>query len=516
MPNHLFDFEQEKPVNITRDELFRRLKETADQIRGGVDYKSLLLFLFYKALSDKWNKIVEDFMAEGQTRTHAYLLANSKYYILYDENDQKLLTWHEVTKSRETLTELANALTRISRLNEKLTELEKLVEVLGFRGFINEDNLHTIESIIQIFNNLDFSKISYDVLGDAYMWILNYFAPQRAKEGENYTPVEIVKLVVSLLDPEIDEKKGDLTVLDPALGSGSMLIVSRDYVRKKYGRDGEEVLMLYGQERNEIMGVLAKMNLILHDITNLDVFIGDSLTNPRFPECDYVVTNPPWNQDYNVDVLIEDPKVKKIYTQFTSVLPPKNSMDWAWIQLMLYFARKKVGIILDNGALFRGGSEGRIREAVVKGDLIEAVVLLPEKLFYNTSAPGCVMIFNKNKPKERKGKILFINASGEYEKHPEIRRLNRLGEKNIERIVDSYRSFKDVDGFARVVDIEEIAKNDFNLNVSLYVMPVMDEEDIDIAKEYSELKELEKEREEIEKKLEEYINGIVKAMGESE
>lgn len=503
----------EKSVSPTRDKLFRSLKAGADLIRGGVDYKVLLLFLFYKALSDKWNALVNQFIAEGHTKTQAYLLANRKYYILYDENEQKLLTWHEVTKSRETIAELANALTRISRLNEKIADLEKLVEILGFKGFISEDNLHTIESIIQIFNSLDFSKIPYDVVGDAYMWILNYFAPQKAKEGENYTPVEIVKLVVSLLDIEIDEENGVVTVLDPALGSGSMLIVSRDYIREKYGKEGEDVLMLYGQERNEIMGVIAKMNLILHDIRNYEIYIGDSLNNPRFPQCDYVVANPPWNQDYNVNGLIEDPKVKRIYTQFTSTLPPKNSMDWGWIQLMLYFARKKVGIILDNVALFRGGSEKRIREAVVKKDLIEAVVLLPEKLFYNTGAPGIVMIFNKNKPEDRKGKILFINASQEFEKHPEVRRLNRLGEKNIEKIVNAYREFKNIEGFAKVVSIEEIAKNDYDLNVTLYVVPIEEEEEINIAEEFEELKKIEKERDEVKAKLEDHVSGVIRALG---
>ncbi len=505
-------FVDEKSVSPTRDKLFRTLKAGADLIRGGVDYKVLLLFLFYKALSDKWNAIVEKYIREGLTRTQAYILANSEYYVLYDENEQKLLTWHEVTKSRETIAELANALTRISRLNEKLSEdLEKLVEVLGLKGFISEDNLHTIESMIHIFNSLDFSRIPYDIIGDAYMWILNYFAPQKAKEGENYTPIEIVKLVVSLLDIEIED--GIVSVLDPALGSGSMLIVSRDYVREKYGDEGVESLMLYGQERNELMGVIANMNLILHDIKNYEIFIGDSLANPRFPQCDYVVANPPWNQDYNVNGLIEDPKVKRIYTQFTSVLPPKNSMDWGWIQLMLYFAKKKVGIILDNGALFRGGSEKRIREAIVRRDLIEAIVLLPEKLFYNTGAPGVIIIFNKNKPEERKGKILFINASKEYEKHPEVRRLNRLGEKNIEKIVKAYREFKDIRGFARVVNIEEIAKNDFNLNVTLYVTPIVEEEKIDVVEEWRELEKIEAERDEIKAKLSEYVSGIMRALG---
>jgi len=469
----------------TRDKLINSLKAAADYIRGGVDYKVLVIFLFYKALSDKWLAQVDKYIKEEFTKTQAYLLANSEFYTLYDEDEQKLLTWNEVTKSRETIIELANALTRISRLNGKFSDLQKLVDILGLRGFINEDNLHTIESIIDVFNSLDFSRIPYDVIGDAYMWILNYFAPQKAKEGENYTPQEIVRLVVNLLDIE-----NGSTVLDPALGSGTMLIESWRYVRNKEGSNFE--LMLYGQERNEIMGIIAKMNLILHDIKNYEILIGDSLSNPRFPICDYVIANPPWNQDYNVDGLKEDPKIKRIYTTFASDgFPPKQSMDWAWIQLMLYFANRKVGIILDNGALFRGGREKKIREEIVSKDLIEAVVLLPEKLFYNTGAPGVVIVLNKKKTEERKEKIIFINASNEYEKHPNVRRLNRFGEKHIRKIVDAYRKFEDIDGFARVVSLEDIKEKDYNLNVSLYVFPVVEKEEINLAEELNEFRVIE-------------------------
>lgn len=336
------------------------------------------------------------------------------------------------------------------------------------------------------------------------MWILNYFAPQKAKEGENYTPQEIVRLVVNLLDI-----KNGSTVLDPALGSGTMLIESWRYVREKEDSDVE--LMLYGQERNEIMGIIAKMNLILHDIKNCEILIGDSLANPRFPACDYVIANPPWNQDYNVSALKEDPRVKKIYITFASDgFPSKQSMDWAWVQLMLYYANKKVGIVLDNGALFRGGKEKKIRQEIVERDLIEAVVLLPEKLFYNTGAPGIVMVLNKNKPEERKGKVIFINASNEYEKHPEVRRLNRLGEEHIRKIVDAYREFKDIGGFAKVISLEKIKEKDYNLNVSLYVFPVTEEEEINLAEELKEFREIGEREREIVSEAVRFIEEILK------
>ncbi|MEM3896914.1 MAG: N-6 DNA methylase, partial [Archaeoglobaceae archaeon] len=153
------------------------------------------------------------------------------------------------------------------------------------------------------------------------------------------------------------------------------------------------------------------------------------------------------------------------------------------------------------------------RSKIVEKDWVESVILLPEKLFYNTGAPGAIIIFNKNKPPKRKGKILFINASIEYIPHPSVRRLNSLSDKNIERIVEAYRKFSDITGFSRVVDKNEIIDNDYNLNVTLYVMPVEEVERIDIKKEFSELKELEKEREEIGKKLENYISEITKAIG---
>jgi type I restriction enzyme M protein len=174
----------------------------------------------------------------------------------------------------------------------------------------------------------------------------------------------------------------------------------------------------------------------------------------------------------------------------------------------------RVGVVIDNGCLFRGGKEGDIRRKIVEADLIECVLLLPEKLFYNTGAPGAIIIFKKDKPAERKNKILFINASNEYIKHPTVRKLNSLSDENIRRIVEAYRKFKDIAGFCKVANIEEVRNNNYNLNVTLYVAPVEESEQIDIIKEWSELKELEREKQEITSKLEQYISEIAQATGE--
>jgi len=500
---------------VTRERLFRTLRAAADLIRGGIDYKVLLLFLFYKAVSDKWMERVKRYIAEGKSVTQAYMLANRDFMFLYDEDEQKLLTWHEVTKSRETISGIANALMHIARLNSEISELRKLVEVLGLLGFISEDNMHILEGIVKVFNELDFSQIDYDLLGEAYQWILSYFAPQKAKEGEVYTPREVIKLLVRLLDIE-----NGSVVVDPAAGSGAMLIEAFRYVTNKVIENGGSIedvdLELYGQERNEITAIIAKLNLILNNIIGntqasltANIFIGDSLLNPRFPEADYILSNPPWNQDgYGEEVLSKDPKLREIYRYG---YPPDSQADWAWIQLMLAYARRKVGIVIDSGALFRGGKEKNIRMKIVNEDLIEAVILLPEKLFYNTQAPGVIIVFNKNKPPERKGKILFINASNEYEPHPEVRRLNRLGEKHIEKIVSVYREFKTVEGLSRVVDLKEIRDNDYNLNVTLYVQPLTETTEIDLEKELHELLEIDRQAREAEARTIQYIQQIIQA-----
>jgi type I restriction enzyme M protein len=176
----------------------------------------------------------------------------------------------------------------------------------------------------------------------------------------------------------------------------------------------------------------------------------------------------------------------------------------------------RVGIVIDNGCLFRGGKEKAVRSAVLseENDLVECVILLPEKLFYNTGAPGAIIIFNKHKPVERRGKVLFVNASKEFEQHPEVRKLNILGKKHIEKIAGAYRSFGEEKGFSRVVGLDEIRQNDYNLNLTLYVMADEEGEQINIGKEYAELKELERERQDAAGRLEQLLSEITHAAGD--
>jgi len=501
-----------------KDDLIRLLKSAADIIRTAVPYESILLLLFYKVVSDKWISIVSKYKSEGYTDEQAYILANEEYLKLYDEHGKRLLTWNVVTRNPQTIQNIELALSQIIELNKteegiSLGELRRVIDRVGFSTLANKPDLRPIlVNLVQLFDKYDFSMIDYDVIGDAYQWILSYFAPTKAKEGETYTPREVIKLMVRLMDPE-----NNSTIVDPACGSAAMLIESYNQVKAKL-KGEDPSLKLYGQDRNELMVAVAKMNLLLHGIrTDAKILFADSLINPEFLKelgdlgADYVIANPPWNQDGYGEDKLGKPELRRIYKYG---YPPNNTADWAWIQLMLYTARKKAVVVIDQGALFRGGKEREIRSKMINEDLVEAVILLPEKLFYNTQAPGAILVLNKGKPQERRGKILFINASNEYKPHPEVRRLNMLGEDNIDKITKAYREFAEVPGFSRIVPIEEMRKYDYNLNVTLYVTPIGEEESIDLASEWEELKRIEQERQELTNKVNHIMNEITKALGE--
>ncbi len=504
-----------------RGSLITLLKRAADLVRGKVDYEVLLILLFYKAFSDlwkeEWKEAVEELINEGWSKEEAEKEAKHKDYhtIYYIPNPEKNL-WENVIKARENLTErIRDAVRAIGEGNPEISDaIERFLRYLD--DLIGKGDIDLIiRQVVDIFNEIKFSYVERDVLGDAYEWLINYFAPQKAKAGELFTPREVVRLLIEMLEPSKERRK----ILDPAAGSGGMLIYSYKFVRDKFGEDLAKELVLVGQESKDINYAILKLNLLLHGIglgKNVKVYLEDSLLRPLFKEqapFDIVIFNPPWNLDgYGEDTL----KKSEVRQIFSPTYPPNKSADWAWIKLALYFTKEdgKVGVVIDNGCLFRGGKEKKIRQEIIEKDWVECVILLPEKLFFNTGAPGAIIIFNKNKPKERKNKILFINASQEFKKHPEIRKMNRLTEEGINKIVDVYKKFKTVDNFSKVVSLDEIKENDYNLNVTLYVMSLIEDEKIDVKKEFYELKKLEEERKKIEKEMNNFISNIIKALGE--
>lgn len=496
---------------MTRSDLDALLKRAADLIRTRVDYTFILLLLFYKRISDKWemeydqayNQALEDGLSEDEAKEEA---TNSIYH---DFDIPQDLLWENVRKEPARLPEnLSRAMKVVAERNPELHDTFENVDFVQFTS--SRENAEILRQLVELFSAKRLHHVSADILGDAYEWILRYFAPQKAKEGEVYTPREVIKLIVEALDPKPGE-----SVYDPACGSGGMLISSYKHAEDEYGREEADKLFLSGQEINHRTLALAKMNMYIHDIRNGQLVMGDTLLYPKFKEgekvkkFDMVIANPPWNQDgYGEEILKRGEFWRE---RFPFGFNSKQSADWAWIQHMTESANDetgRVGVVIDNGCLFRGGKERAVRQTMLEKDLIEAVILLPEKLFYNTGAPGAVMILRHDKKSERKNKILFINAGKEFEQHPEVRKLNKLGDENIKKIVAAYKSFSEEVGFSRAVGIDEIKENDFNLNVTLYVFPEEEVEEIDIAKEWQELRQIEGELADGEKQIEGYLGEL--------
>ena len=504
---------------LTRSDLEGLLKRAADLIRTRVDYKFILILLFLKRISDKWEVESEqarrEALGDGFSEDEARHEAKSEVY--HDFVLPEEFQWKALRRDPNMLpSRFSMALLKIAERNPELKDVIDSVDFVQFAR--SPENGEILRQLVELFSERKLEHVSPDIMGDAYEWILRYFAPMKAKEGEIYTPREVIKLLIEVLDPKPLE-----SVYDPAAGSGGMLISAFRHVEERLSREEAGKVFLFGQEANQGILALAKMNMYIHDIRDVRLEFGDTFLYPKFKEgeglkrFDVVVANPPWNQDgYAEEVLKKGEFWQK---RFVFGFVPRQSADWAWIQHMIASAKDdtgRVGVVIDNGCLFRGGKERAIRSAVLEKDWVECVILLPEKLFYNTGAPGAIVVLRKNKPVERKGKVLFVNASKEFEQHPEVRKLNILGKSHIEKIAGAYRSFGEEKGFARVVGLDEVRQNDYNLNVTLYVMTDEEGEQIDITKEYRELKELEKERQEVARKLEQYVSELTKGLGGSE
>jgi len=496
---------------LTRADLETLLKSAADLIRTRVDYTFIFVLLFYKRISDKWEleyeKAFNDALSDGLTRDEAKVEAKNSIYHDFDISED--LLWVNIRKDPARLAEnFSRAMKTLADRNPDLKDVFENVDFVQFAS--NRENVEILRQLVELFSAKPLHHVSPDILGDAYEWILRYFAPQKAKEGEIYTPREVIKLLVEILDPRPGER-----IYDPAYGSGGMLITAYQHVENESGKSEADRLFLFGQEVNPKTLALSKMNLYIHDIRNAQLVQGDSLLYPKFKEkegiakFDAVIANPPWNQDGYPEEILKKGEFWK--ERFEFGFPPRQSADWAWIQHMLASADEKtgrIGVVIDNGCLFRGGKEKAIRTAFVQADRIEAVILLPEKLFYNTGAPGGVLILNKNKPEKRRGTILFINASLEYQQHPDVRKLNQLGDSHIKKIVEAYKAFSEIEGFSKTITVDQIKENDYNLNVTLYVFPEEETEEIDVVKEWADLRRLEKEAAAIEAKIEGYLKEI--------
>jgi type I restriction enzyme M protein len=496
---HIFSLKEIGP-KLTQQQLETHLWKAADILRGSIDssdYKNYIFgLLFLKRLNDVFEEEAEKIEQETGSRKAAW----------EDQDEHEFFVpprarWEQLRKTTSDIGAVIN------KANEALEEQNPALEgVLAVTDFNRKDVLsdHVLSRLLIHFSayrlrNSDLSEP--DLLGRAYEYLIKQFADDAGKKGgEFYTPQKVVQLIVGLLEPA--EK---MRVCDPCCGSGGMLIETARYLRSN--RKNERNLSLFGQEQNRSTWAICRMNLLLHGIMDARIEHGDTLLNPKLLEgghlmaFDRVIANPMWNQSQwaRETLSVSDP-----FNRFDFGLPPQKTADWAWIQHMFATLKDngKLGIVLDNGVLFRGGQEGAIRQKFVEADWIEAVIALPSNLFYNTPSPGCILVINRAKPARRKGKVLFIYAANDFE---EGKAQNFLRDDDLKTVRRAFDGFKDVEKYAKVATLKEIKGNEFNLNVTRYVDVTEPEPKIDVRKALVELKASEQQRKETEKQLSDYL-----------
>jgi type I restriction enzyme M protein len=368
---------------------------------------------------------------------------------------------------------------------------DTLLGIFGDAQWTNKDRLSDalLKDLIEHFSKLNLGNETCrpDVLGQSYEYLIKKFADlTNKKAGEFYTPRSVVSLMVNILAPEA----GD-TVYDPACGTGGMLLEAVHHVREGGGDANSMLGKLFGQEKNLTTSAIARMNLFLHNVEDFHIERGDTLRNPAFysgdglAAFDLVIANPPFSlEKWGEESWANDP-----YGRNFAGLPPAKSGDFAWVQHMIRSMAQKTGrmaVVLPHGVLFRMAKEGKIREKLLEMDLLEAVIGLGPNLFYGTGLAACILVFRETKPEEHRQKVLFVDASREYKTG---RAQNELLPEHVSSIYRWYEDYTGVDGVCRVVTLEEIRENDFNLNIPRYVEPVLEEEIMTIDEALANLKE---------------------------
>jgi type I restriction enzyme M protein len=490
---------------LTLPQLEQFLWKSADILRGKIDssdYKKYIFgLLFFKRISDVWDEEYARVMAEYNDETIARADYNHRFQV------PKECRWSVVEERAENIGQ------KLNEIFDKLANANspKLDRIFDDLDFANKDRFpnETLQRLINHFSQYNFGDtyISSDILGDAYEYLIKQFAADAGKKGgEFYTPREVERVIVQILKPH---KKDH--IYDPTVGSGGFLLEAFHHLKEKEGESVARTLYLYGQELNIGTYAIAKINMFLHGLDSADIQRGDTLANPQFlnpngslQTFDIVVANPPYSiKDWEYEIFKSD-KYGRVEGY---EMPPKSNADYAFVLHIIKSMNSngRAGIVLPHGVLFRGGAEGRIREQILKNDLVDAVIALPPKLFYGTGIPAAILVLNKNKPADHKGKVLIIDAEKDFS---EGKNQNTLRYQDIQRIVKAYDSYKDVEGYARVVDLDEIASNEYNLNVRRYIENGDKEEEIDVSAVRKELAALEKERAEIDKKVEEYLSAL--------
>ncbi|MBN1122211.1 MAG: type I restriction-modification system subunit M [Anaerolineae bacterium] len=503
----------ENHTSISQDEINAILWKACDTFRGTVDpaeYKNyILVMLFLKYISDVWIDHYDTYLAETGSEDRAIRKMRYERFVLPDGADY--YTLYENRNAPNIGEEIDKALEAIEEAN-----VEKLEGVFRNISFNSEaalgktrDRNARLKNLLEDFHDprLDMrpSRINgMDIIGNAYEYLIGKFAAGAGKKGgEFYTPAEVSQLLARLLDPQPGER-----ICDPACGSGSLLIKCANEV-------GSSDYALYGQESNGSTWALCMMNMFLHNVNQPRILWGDTLRSPLLLEGDtlmrfnVVVANPPfsldkWGQeDAGVEAGGDGP-----YNRFWRGLPPKSKGDYAFLTHMIETtyaepsADGRVGVIVPHGVLFRGGAEGQIREAFIRENLLDAVIGLPENLFYGTGIPAAILIFRRRRADTA---VLFIDASREFE--PGTNQ-NRLRDQDIDRIEETYRQRETIDRYSYLASYEEIEENDFNLNIPRYVDTFEPEPPVDMAAVNAEIRDLKSQLTDVEQRMADYLREL--------
>jgi len=459
---------------LTQPELESYLWGAAIILRGLVDagdYKQYIFpLLFYKRLSDVWDADYAEAFAETEDKDYAEQMANERFVIPPKAH------WNDVReKAKDVGKAIQNAFRAIEAANPT-----KLDGIFGDAPWTNKERLpdHTLKNLLEHFakQSLSLANVPEDELGNGYEFLIKKFADDSGHTAQEfYTNRTVVHLMVQMLEPKPGEK-----IYDPTCGTGGMLISALDEVKRKGGE--YRTLRLYGQERNHMTASIARMNLALHGVDDFAIARGDTLERPAFTDrdrlatFDVVLANPPYSiKQWNREAWTSDSWGRNFLGT-----PPQGRADYAFFQHILKSLAPpsalgkgagglglggRCAILFPHGVLFRK-EEADMRQKLVDADLVDCVLGLGANLFYNSPMEACVVICRNEKPAQRRGQVIFIDAVNEVTRE---RSMSYLKPEHQQRIADAYHAFKDVEGFTKVATLADIRANDGNLSIPLYV-----------------------------------------------